>query len=192
MAPIVWAPHHMEKELIFKDLYIDSMWFSTCSLILSSNSHTMWDSGVIIGVQAKFEVDTPWLSRTLTRCEISVNLQTYCDLGKLAGTCNGSWAIRKDSRRSLDWVNWSLWEVWGSLISARIDTEALVSGIAWARHWHEHGLGDMFLWGPEVGHPKICLFGIRIIWDWLLLINWDREGGSEEWNVPFLRTHLHL
>ena len=36
------------------------------------------------------------------------------------------------------------------------------------------------LWGPGSGLPKICLFGIRIIWGWLLLINWQ---GRRLWGM---------
>ena len=69
-----------------------------------------------------------------------------------------------------------------------------VQFVKWINLVHSHymSFGVSVLCGPGIGHPKICLFGIRIIWGWSLLINWDREGGSEEWNLPFVRTHLHL
>ena len=35
------------------------------------------------------------------------------------------------------------------------------------------------VWGTGIGHPKICLFGMRIIWAWLLLKTADmRETGK--------------
>ena len=41
-------------------------------------------------------------------------------------------------------------------------------------------LGSSFgLWGIRIGHPKVCLFGIRNILGWLLLRN-CRQGRNSE------------
>ena len=45
------------------------------------------------------------------------------------------------------------------------------------------GLSALSLWGPGIGHLKICLFGMGIVWGWLLLINCRQESN---WKVDLL------
>ena len=64
--------------------------------------------------------------------------------------------------------------------------------IMYFTHIHYFSL-PLVLWGTGIGHPKICLFGMRIILGWLLLKTVDRkETLNSRIYLPFVKRHLHL
>ena len=50
---------------------------------------------------------------------------------------------------------------------------------------------EMEMWGTGIGHPKIRLFGMRIILGWLLLKTADLRETLKS-RLPFVKRHLHL
>lgn len=97
---MLWATPYLVKELIFQGLHNDRMWFSICPLLLSSNSLMLWNYGVIIGIQDKFEEDFLWLTEHWQDLSTSRSIVAYAN-----------WldpGSKKNKRRHLDWVNQSL------------------------------------------------------------------------------------